>query len=49
MNAHKFPAPFGAQGVLGFVDNGELASAASRSAGDSGSAAGDAAEVPGLE
>jgi len=26
VNAHKFPAPFAAQGVLGFVDNGELAS-----------------------
>jgi len=25
VNAHKFPAPFGAQGVLGFVNNGELA------------------------
>ena len=49
VNAHKFPAPFGAQGVLGFVDNGELASAAGRSAGDGGSApAGAAAEVPGL-
>ena len=49
VNAHKFPAPFGAQGVLGFVNNGELASAAGRSAGDGGSAAaGDAAEVPGL-
>ena len=40
VNAHKFPAPFGAQGVLGFVDNGELASAAGRPAGDGGSAAG---------
>jgi len=49
VNAHRFPAPFGAQGVLGFVNNGELASAASRSAGDGASApAGDAAEVPGL-
>jgi hypothetical protein len=49
VNAHRFPAPFGAQGVLGFVDNGELASAASRSAGDGGSAPGGAAaEVPGL-
>ena len=27
VNAHRFPVPFGAQGVLGFVDNGELASA----------------------
>src|ERR1700757_3250477 len=49
VNAHRFPAPFGAQGVLGFVNNGELASAANRSAGDGGSTpAGDAAEVPGL-
>ena len=49
VNAHRFPAPFGAQGVLGFVDNGELASAAGRSAGDGGSAMGGAAaEVPGL-
>ena len=29
VNAHKFPAPFGGQGVLGFVNNGGLASAAS--------------------
>jgi hypothetical protein len=49
VNAHRFPAPFGAQGVLGFVDNGELASTADRPAGDGGSAAGGAAaEVPGL-
>jgi hypothetical protein len=49
VNAHEFPAPFGAGGVLGFVDNGELTSAAGRSAGDGGSAAGAAeAEVPGL-
>ena len=49
VNAHKFPAPFGAQGVLGFVNNGELASALGPSAGDGGSAVrGDAAEVPGL-
>jgi flagellum-specific peptidoglycan hydrolase FlgJ len=54
VNAHKFPAPFGAQGVLGFVDNGQLASTAGRPAGAGGSAAGGAAagsgaaEVPGL-
>jgi len=55
VNAHKFPAPFGARGVLGFVNNGELAGAASRSGGDGGPApggeaapGGDAAEVPGL-
>ena len=40
VNAHKFPAPFGAQGVLGFVNNGELASTADRSAGGGGSGAG---------
>ena len=28
VNAHKFPAPFGGQGVLGFVNNGGLGSAA---------------------
>src|SRR5437868_6998330 len=27
VNAHKFPAPFGGQGVLGFVNNGGLESA----------------------
>jgi hypothetical protein len=53
VNAHRFPAPFGAQGVLGFVDNGELASAggpSAGSAGDGGSGAvgGAAADVPGL-
>jgi flagellum-specific peptidoglycan hydrolase FlgJ len=41
VNAHKFPAPFGGQGVLGFVDNGDLASAADASAADaSGATAG---------
>jgi hypothetical protein len=25
VNAHRFPAPFGGQGVLGFVNNGDLA------------------------
>jgi hypothetical protein len=55
VNAHKFPAPFGAQGVLGFVDNGELASAVDRSAGAGSQAAGNAAagdgavQVPGVE
>ena len=37
VNAHKFPAPFGGQGVLGFVNNGGLGSAAS--------AAGDGSQV----
>jgi Mannosyl-glycoprotein endo-beta-N-acetylglucosaminidase len=43
VNAHTFPAPFGAQGVLGFVNNGELASAADRTGG----AAGDAGDAGG--
>ena len=43
VNAHTFPAPFGAQGVLGFVNNGELVSAAGQ---DSQSGAGGA-QVPG--
>ena len=33
VNAHRFPAPFGAAGVLGFVNNGDLGRAADRSAG----------------
>jgi len=45
VNAHKFPAPFGAQGVLGFVNNGELAGP---STGGGTQVAGSAAEVPGL-
>ena len=38
VNAHRFPAPFGAQGVLGFVDNGELVSTADHSGGNGGTA-----------
>ena len=34
VNAHKFPAPFGGQGVLGFVNNGGLASTADASMTD---------------
>src|SRR5947208_3872266 len=57
VNAHKFPAPFGGQGVLGFVDNGGLASAAGPAraasaagqAAGGGTAAGDGAgQVPGV-
>ena len=57
VNAHKFPAPLTAQGVLGFVNNGELVStaghdgqsAAGGSQATGGSqAAGDAAQVPGV-
>ncbi len=45
VNAHKFPAPFTAQGVLGFVNNGELASTAGHD-GQSASGHGSAA-IPG--
>jgi flagellum-specific peptidoglycan hydrolase FlgJ len=48
VNAHRFPAPFGAQGVLGFVDNGELADAAARAGRDGAPPADAAAQVPGL-
>jgi hypothetical protein len=52
VNAHRFPAPFGAAGVLGFVNNGDLVRAAGRSAADSqtGSAsrAGGNAAIPGV-
>ena len=36
VNAHRFPAPFGAAGVLGFVNNGDLVRAADRPAGAAG-------------
>ena len=51
VNAHKFPAPLTGQGVLGFVNNGELVSAAGhdgQSAASGSQAAGDAAQVPGV-
>jgi flagellum-specific peptidoglycan hydrolase FlgJ len=51
VNAHMFPAPLAAQGVLGFVDNGELASTAgpgSPPATGGARAAGETAQVPGL-
>ena len=51
VNAHKFPAPLTAQGVLGFVNNGELVSTAGhpgQSAAGGSQAAGGAAQVPGL-
>ena len=50
VNAHKFPAPLAAQGVLGFVNNGELVSTAGQdgqSGGGGSQAAADAAQVPG--
>ena len=51
VNAHKFPAPLTGQGVLGFVNNGELVSTAGhdgQSAASGSQAAGDAAQVPGV-
>ncbi|HMI26961.1 MAG TPA: glycoside hydrolase family 73 protein, partial [Streptosporangiaceae bacterium] len=40
VNAHRFPAPFGGAGVLGFVNNGDLGRAADRSAGGGSQAGG---------
>jgi flagellum-specific peptidoglycan hydrolase FlgJ len=48
VNAHTFTAPLGAQGVLGFVNNGDLASTAARSAGTASHAEANTARVPGL-
>ena len=51
VNAHKFPAPLAAQGVLGFVNNGELVSTAGQdgqSGGGGSQAAADTAQVPGM-
>jgi hypothetical protein len=54
VNAHKFPAPFGPRGVLGFVNNGDLADPADPADPASGSgtggaqARGSAAQVPGV-
>ena len=48
VNAHRFPAPFGAVGVLGFVNNGDLGRPADRAAGagsQAGSQAGSEAGV----
>jgi flagellum-specific peptidoglycan hydrolase FlgJ len=50
VNAHAFPAPFGTQGVLGFVNNGELVSAVgqdSRSGAGGAQVPGQPAQVPG--
>jgi flagellum-specific peptidoglycan hydrolase FlgJ len=48
VNAHKFPAPFGGQGVLGFVNNGGLASADGQAAGAERAAASSLAAIPGV-
>ena len=55
VNAHRFPAPFGAVGVLGFVNNGDLGRAAARSPGggsqdgsQAGLRAGGDAAIPGV-
>ena len=49
VNAHKFPAPLTAQGVLGFVNNGELVSTAGQASRGGPQAAGDhgSAAIPG--
>ena len=51
VNAHRFPAPFGGVGVLGFVNNGDLDHPADRPAGagsQAGSQAGGDAAIPGV-
>jgi hypothetical protein len=51
VNAHRFPAPFGGVGVLGFVNNGDLGRPADRPAGagsQAGSQAGGDAAIPGV-
>jgi flagellum-specific peptidoglycan hydrolase FlgJ len=48
VNAHTFTAPLAAQGVLGFVNNGDLVSTAARSAGAGAQAEANTARVPGL-
>jgi flagellum-specific peptidoglycan hydrolase FlgJ len=50
VNGHKFPAPFGPAGVLGFVDNGDLVRTASHDGPAEGNAASgeSAARVPGV-
>ena len=51
VNAHKFPAPLAAQGVLGFVNNGNLVSTAGQdgqSGGGGSQAAADVAQAPGV-
>jgi Mannosyl-glycoprotein endo-beta-N-acetylglucosaminidase len=51
VNAHKFPDPLATQGVLGFVDNGELVSTAGQdgqSGGGGSQAAAGTAQVPGV-
>jgi flagellum-specific peptidoglycan hydrolase FlgJ len=47
VNAHRFPAPFSAVGVLGFVNNGDLGRPADRSAAAASQAGGNAA-IPGV-
>ena len=48
VNAHKFPAPLAAQGVLGFVNNGELVSPVGQDGQSGGGGAQVAAQVPGV-
>ncbi len=51
VNAHKFPAPLAAQGVLGFVNNGDLVSPAGHDgrAAAGGSPAAGGAAIPGTQ
>ena len=48
VNAHNFPAPLAAQGVLGFVNNGGLVSTVGQSGGGGSQPAADVAQVPGV-
>ena len=47
VNAHEYPGPLGAQGVVGFVNNGELTGASQSSTGSGAASPGSAAAVPG--
>ena len=47
VNAHEYPGPLGAQGVVGFVNNGELTGASQSSTGSGAASPGSPAAVPG--
>jgi flagellum-specific peptidoglycan hydrolase FlgJ len=47
VNAHEYPGPLAAQGVVGFVNNGGLPAAAAPTAGGGGTASGNGATLPG--
>ena len=48
VNAHKFPAPLTAQGVLGFVNNGDLVSTAGQDGQSGGGGSQAGAQMPGV-